>query len=85
MEVEGLRIRFLAGHPALATDLSTLFRALEQTSGNAIGAISRLPTSPAPNYFCTPMHDPTRIANDADVSKIARASSRARSARIGWC
>ena len=42
MEVEGLRIRFLAGNPALAADLSTLFRAIEQTSGNAIGAISRL-------------------------------------------
>ena len=26
----------------------------------------------------------TGSANDADVSKIARASSRARSARIGW-
>jgi hypothetical protein len=42
MEIEGLRIRFLAGNPALAADLSTLFREIEQTSGNAIGAISRL-------------------------------------------
>ncbi len=42
MEIEGLRIRFLAGNPALAVDLSTLFRAIEQTSGNAIRAISRL-------------------------------------------
>jgi hypothetical protein len=42
MEIEGLRIRFLAGNPALAADLSTLFREIEQTSGNAIGAISKL-------------------------------------------
>jgi len=42
MEIEGLRIRFLAGSPALAADLSTLFREIEQTSGNAIGAISKL-------------------------------------------
>jgi hypothetical protein len=42
MEIEGLRIRFLAGNPALAADLSTLFREIEQTSGNAIGAIFRL-------------------------------------------
>jgi hypothetical protein len=42
MEIEGLRIRFLVANPALAADLSTLFREIEQTSGNAIGAISRL-------------------------------------------
>jgi hypothetical protein len=42
MEIEGVRIRFLAGNPALAADLSTLFREIEQTSGNAIGAISKL-------------------------------------------
>jgi hypothetical protein len=42
MEIEGLRIRFLAGNPALAADLSTLFREIEQTSGNATGC--RLPS-----------------------------------------
>jgi hypothetical protein len=42
MEIEGVRIRLLAGNPALAADLSTLFREIEQTSGNATGAISKL-------------------------------------------